>query len=75
MRNFTVLCGLTGPLPLLTHTTGGSEELGDRIVSALGSATFFRQLAKFPVNYLDDKLAVFTFPPLNSRICIRLVQG
>jgi hypothetical protein len=37
-------------------------------------AAFLPDLALFPVLYVDDQLAVFKFPPLNSNIAVRKVQ-
>lgn len=50
-----------------------TEALFDTIAGALGRATFFPQLAVFPVLYVDMDLAVFKFPPLDSKIAIRRV--
>ncbi|KAK9843722.1 hypothetical protein WJX81_003629 [Elliptochloris bilobata] len=51
----------------------GSEGALDRVVGALGRAGFFSHFAVFPVLYLDDDMAVFRFPPLNSNIAVRRV--
>ena len=55
---------------------GASESEGtlDRVVGALGRAGFFPQFAVFPVLYLDEDMAVFRFPPLNSNIAVRRVS-
>jgi hypothetical protein len=37
-------------------------------------AAFLPDLALFPVLYVDEQLAVFKFPPLNSNIAVRKVQ-
>lgn len=42
----------------------------DSLLSSVGRAGFFPQLALFPVLYMDQDLAVFEFPPLNSKIAI-----
>ena len=41
------------------------------MVGVLGRAAFFPRFAKFPVLYLDEDLAVFQFPPLQSNIAVR----
>ena len=43
------------------------------MIGALGRAGFFPQFAVFPVLYLDEDMAVFRFPPLNSNIAVRKV--
>lgn len=45
----------------------------DAAVTSLGRTGFVRQLALFPVLYVDEELAVFKFPPLDSNIAIHKV--
>lgn len=53
----------------------GVGGLFDGMVQAVGKAAFFPQFALFPVRYLDDDMAVFTFPPLrDSLIAVRKVS-
>eukprot|EP00897_Mesotaenium_endlicherianum_P004742 jgi/Mesen1/4296/ME000022S03585 len=44
-----------------------------RAINALGRASFFPQLAVFPVLYVDSEYAVFQFTPLHSNIAVRRV--
>ena len=55
--------------------TNGGLDLGvDSVVSMMGKAAFFPQLAVFPILYLDQDFCVFSFPLLNSKIAVRKVQ-
>eukprot|EP00877_Chromochloris_zofingiensis_P007624 jgi/Chrzof1/3114/Cz12g12150.t1 len=47
----------------------------DQMIGVLGRAAFLPQFAVFPVLYLDDQLAVFSFPPLKSNIAVRKVAA
>lgn len=47
------------------------DSLFDEIAGAFGRFAFFPQLAVFPVLYLDLELAVFKFPPLDSKIAVK----
>ncbi len=65
-------CVLTGQSAVSGRT--GIGNLVDSAINALGRAAFFPQFAVFPVDYLDADIAVFTFPPLNSRIAVQRVR-
>jgi hypothetical protein len=47
----------------------------DSLLTSLGRATFFPQLALFPVAWMDEDLAVFEFPPLSSKIAITRIDA
>eukprot|EP00793_Prasinoderma_coloniale_P004312 PRCOL_00000072-RA len=48
----------------------GPLALAERFVDQTGRAAFFPALSRFPVLYMDDRFAVFQFPPLRSNIAI-----
>jgi hypothetical protein len=43
----------------------------DQLVQAVGTLGFVASLSRFPVSYLDEELAVFSFPPLRTLICAK----
>ncbi len=55
--------------PFLTEE---AMNAGDKFITAIGRASFFEGLAKFPVLYLDTDtgVSVFRFPPLRSNITV-----
>lgn len=63
---------------IMSKTCAGSAGMKgavDTVVNSVGRMAFFPQFAVFPVKYLDDDMAVFSFPPLNdSLIAVRKVQ-
>ena len=74
-KSVSVVCSSSSCAILEAGASGGPEAEGilDRVVGALGRAGFLPQYAVFPVLYLDDDMAVFRFPPLNSNIAVRKV--
>jgi hypothetical protein len=72
-----LLCATPGSadgsaMPLSSATTPvlGFNVPLDALVTMLGRAGFLPSLAVFPVDYMDDDMAVFEFPPLSSKIAI-----
>lgn len=55
----------------VTTKVMGLDVKVDAMMGQVGRTFFFPQFAVFPVDYMDDELAVFEFPPLRSKIAIR----
>ena len=53
----------------------GPLALAERFVDQTGRAAFFPALSRFPVIYMDDRCAIFRFPPLRSNIVIVRVDA
>ena len=48
-----------------------SSSLVDKCIRVLGRAAFFESLSDFPVDYVEEGIVAFRFPPLNSCIVAR----
>jgi len=58
---------------LRTELQEGEGKPWDRLVMQLGKLGFISAFSYFPVDYMDNSLAVFRFDPLKSFIAVRKV--
>ncbi len=52
----------------------GEEKPWDRFVMILGKLGFISAFSFFPVDYVDESIAVFNFPPLRSFIAVHNIS-
>jgi len=52
----------------------GEEKPWDRFVMVLGKLGFISAFSFFPVDYVDESIAVFNFPPLRSFIAVHNIS-